>query len=176
MNLDSSFCFFKPSLEIFRFAMTPLNSSPRLLSFCFKLVLVLLLAYLLVSGFYMWMIGGTAIYVSSAVLLAITAYTFKIGKYQKLCSVLNVLMSAAALYFSTAHLFFSPVQFFIFLPALFFAVLAFISQNKTRSLYKLLIFISLLIWCSIHFTQLEQLKAYYKTQHTGESWQQFGAL
>lgn len=156
--------------------MTPLNSSSRLLSFCFKLVLVLLLAYLLVSGFYMWMIGGTAIYVSSAVLLAITAYTFKIGKYQKLCSVLNVLMSAAALYFSTAHLFFSPVQFFIFLPALFFAVLAFISQNKTRSLCKLLLFISLLIWCSIHFTQLEQLQAYYKTQHTGESWQQFGAL
>jgi len=87
--------------------MTPLNSSPRLLSFCFKLVLVLLLAYLLLSGFYMWMIGGTAIYVSSAVLLAITAYAFKLGKYQKLCAVLNVLMSALALYFSTAHLFFS---------------------------------------------------------------------
>lgn len=156
--------------------MTPLNSSSRLLSFCFKLVLVLLLAYLLVSGFYMWMIGGTAIYVSSAVLLAITAYTFKLGKYQKVCSVLNVLMSSAALYFSTAHLFFSPIQLFIFLPALFFAVLAFISQNKTRSLCKLLLLISLLIWCSIHFTQLKQLQAYYQTQHTGESWQQFGAL
>lgn len=81
MNFDSSFCF-KTSVEIFRFAMTPLNSSPRLLSFCFKLVLVLLLAYLLLSGFYMWMIGGTAIYVSSAVLFAITAYVFKLGKYQ----------------------------------------------------------------------------------------------
>lgn len=156
--------------------MTPLNSSPRLLSFCFKLVLVLLLAYLLVSGFYMWMIGGTAIYVSSAVLLALTAYAFKLNKYQKLCSVLNMLMSAAALYFSTSHLFFSPIQFFIFLPALFFVLLAFTPQNKTRSLCKLLLFISLLIWCSIHFTQLEQLQAYYQTQHTGESWQQFGAL
>lgn len=156
--------------------MTPLTSSSRLLSFCFKLVLVLLLAYLLMSGFYMWMIGGTAIYISSAVLLAITAYTFKLGKYQKLCSVLNVLMSAAALHFSTAHLFFSPVQFFIFLPALLFAVLAFISKNKTHRLCKLLLLISLLIWCSIHFTQLEQLQAYYQTQHTGESWQQFGAL
>ncbi len=89
--------------------MTPLKSSPRLLSFCFKLVLVLLLAYLLLSGFYMWMIGGTAIYVSSAVLFVITAYSFKLGKYQKLCSVLNVLMSALALYFSTAHLF-SPLS------------------------------------------------------------------
>lgn len=156
--------------------MTPLNSSPRLLSFCFKLVLVLLLAYLLVSGFYMWMIGGTAIYVSSAVLLAITAYTFKLGKYQKLCSVLNVLMSAAALYFSTAHLFFSPVQFFIFLPTLFFVLLAFTRVSKVRSLSKILIFISLSIWCSIHFSQREQLQAYYQTLHTGESWQQFGAL
>ncbi|MFL1053563.1 hypothetical protein ACJOF7_21875, partial [Acinetobacter baumannii] len=55
--------------------MTPLKSSPRLLPFCFKLVLVLLLAYLLLSGFYMWMIGGTAIYVSSAVLFVITAYS-----------------------------------------------------------------------------------------------------
>lgn len=106
MNFDSSFCF-KTSVEIFRLAMTPLKSSPRLLPFCFKLVLVLLLAYLLLSGFYMWMIGGTAIYVSSAVLFVITAYSFKLGKYQKLCSVLNVLMSALALYFSTAHLFFS---------------------------------------------------------------------
>ncbi len=87
--------------------MTPLKSSPRLLSSGFKLVLFLLLAYLLVSGFYIWMIGGTAIYISSAVLLAITAYAFKLGKYQKLCSVLNLLISAAALYFSTAHLFFS---------------------------------------------------------------------
>lgn len=156
--------------------MTPLKSSPRLLSLCFKLVLFLLLAYLLVSGFYMWMIGGTAIYVSSAVLLALTAYAFKLGKYQKLCSVLNVLMSAAALYFSTAHLFFSPVQFFIFLPALFFVLLAFTRVNKVRSLSKVLLFISLLIWCSIHFTQLKQLQAYYQTQHTGESWQQFGAL
>ncbi|MEE9886376.1 hypothetical protein IV507_10880 [Acinetobacter nosocomialis] len=156
--------------------MTPLNSSPRLLSFCFKLVLVLLLAYLLVSGFYMWMIGGTAIYVSSAVLFAITAYAFKLGKYQKLCAVLNVLMSAAALYFSTAHLFFSSVQFFIFLPALFFVLLAFARLEKVRRLSKVLIFISLLIWCSVHFTQLEQLQAYYKTQHTGESWQQYGAL
>ncbi|MEC6036054.1 hypothetical protein QAB16_005165 [Acinetobacter nosocomialis] len=156
--------------------MTLLKSSPRLLTFCFKLVLVLLLAYLLLSGFYMWMIGGTAIYVSSAVLFIITAYTFKLGKYQKICSVLNMLMSTLALYFSTAHLFFSPIQFFIFLPALFFVVLAFTRQSKVRSLSKVLIFISLLVWSGIHFTQLEQLKAYYKTQHTGESWQQYGAL
>lgn len=156
--------------------MTPLNTTSRLLSFGFKLMLVLLLAYLLLSGFYMWMIGGTAIYVSSAVLLTITAYAFKLGKYQKLCSVLNVLMSAAALYFSTAHLLFSPVQFFIFLPALFFVLLAFARLEKVRVLSKILILLSLLIWCSIHFTQLEQLQAYYKTQHTGESWQQYGAL
>ncbi|MBJ9722413.1 hypothetical protein I5515_11430 [Acinetobacter calcoaceticus] len=156
--------------------MTPLNSSPRLLSFCFKLLLVLLLAYLLLSGFYMWMIGGTAIYVSSAVLLAITAYAFKLGKYQKQFSVLNLLMSAISVYFSTAHLFFSAVQFFIFLPALFFVLLAFAHLNKLRNVFKILILISLLVWVGIHFTQLEQLKAYYKTQHTGESWQQYGAL
>jgi len=156
--------------------MTPLNTTSRLLSFGFKLMLVLLLAYLLLSGFYMWMIGGTAIYVSSAVLLTITAYAFKLGKYQKLCAVLNLLISAAALYFSTAHLFFSPVQFFIFLPALFFVLLAFARLEKVRVLSKILILLSLLIWCSIHFTQLEQLQAYYKTQHTGESWQQYGAL
>ncbi|WP_151761536.1 hypothetical protein [Acinetobacter seifertii] len=156
--------------------MTPLNSSPRLLSFCFKLVLVLLLAYLLLSGFYMWMIGGTAIYVSSAVLFIITAYTFKLGKYQKICSVLNVLLSAAALYFSSTHLFFSPIQFFIFLPALFFVLLAFSRLNKLRNVFKVLIVISLLVWSGIHFTQLAQLQAYYKTQHTDESWQQYGAL
>jgi len=115
-------------------------------------------------------------YVSSAVLLTITAYAFKLGKYQKLCTILNLLISVAALYFSTAHLFFSPVQFFIFLPALFFVLLAFARLEKVRGLSKVLIFISLLIWCSIHFTQLEQLKAYYRTQHTGESWQQYGAL
>ncbi|MCE6628511.1 hypothetical protein KSA08_10195 [Acinetobacter pittii] len=156
--------------------MKPLNPSLRLLSFGFKLVLVLLLAYLLVSGFYMWMIGGTAIYISSAVLLVITAFSFKLGKYQKLCSVLNLLMGAVALYFSTAHLFFSPVQFFIFLPALFFVLLAFARLEKVRRLSKVLIFISLLIWSGIHIMQLEQLKAYYQTQHTGESWQQYGAL
>ncbi|MGP8459229.1 hypothetical protein [Acinetobacter baumannii] len=139
-------------------------------------MLVLLLAYLLLSGFYMWMIGGTAIYVSSAVLFVITAYAFKLGKYQKLCAVLNVLMSAVSLYFSTAHLFFSPIQFFIFLPALFFVVLAFTQVSKVRSLSKVLILISLLIWSGVHFTQLKQLNAYYKTQHTGESWQQYGAL
>lgn len=124
----------------------------------------------------MWMIGGTAIYVSSAMLFAITAYAFKFGKYQKLCAVLNVLMSAAALYFSTAHLFFSSIQFFIFLPALFFVMLAFAHFNKVRSLSKVLLFISLFIWSGVHFTQLKQLQAYYKTQHTGESWQQYGAL
>lgn len=156
--------------------MTPLNSSSRLFSFCFKLVLILLLAYLLLSGFYIWMIGGTAIYVSSAVLLAMTAYAFKLGKYRKLFSILNLLLSAAALYFSTAHLFFSSVQFFIFLPALFFVLLAFARLEKVRDLSKVLIFMSLLIWSGIHFSQLEQLKAYYKTQHTGESWQQYGAL
>ncbi|WP_198078941.1 hypothetical protein [Acinetobacter calcoaceticus] len=156
--------------------MTPLNSSSRLFSFCFKLVLVVLLAYLLLSGFYMWMIGGTAIYVSSAVLLAINAYAFKLSKYQKLFSILNLLISAVALYFSTAHLFFSSVQFFIFLPALFFVSLGFTHVKKIRGLYKALILISLLIWSGIHFSQLEQLKAYYKTQHTGESWQQYGAL
>lgn len=156
--------------------MKPLNPSPRLLSFGFKLVLVLLLAYLLLSGFYVWMIGGTAIYISSAVLLVITAFSFKLGKYQKLCSVLNLLMGAVALYFSTAHLFFSPVQFFIFLPALFFVLLAFARLEKVRRLSKVLIFISLLIWSGIHIMQLEQLKAYYQTQHTGESWQQYGAL
>ncbi len=155
--------------------MTPLKSSPRLLPFCFKLVLVLLLAYLLLSGFYMWMIGGTAIYVSSAVLFVITAYAFKLGKYQKLCAVLNVLMSAAALYFSMAHLFFSLSSSLYFYLRYFF-VLAFTQVSKVRSLSKVLILISLLIWSGVHFTQLEQLKAYYQTQHTGESWQQYGAL
>lgn len=71
---------------------------------------------------------------------------------------------------------FSPIQFFIFLPALFFVVLAFTQVSKVRSLSKVLILISLLIWSGVHFTQLEQLKAYYQTQHTGESWQQYGAL
>ncbi|WP_284119024.1 hypothetical protein [Acinetobacter seifertii] len=156
--------------------MTPLNASPRLLSFCFKLVFVLLLAYLLLSGFYMWMIGGTAIYVSSTVIFIITAYAFKLGKYQKICSVLNVLLSAAALYFSSTHLFFSPLQFFIFLPALFFVLLAFSRLNKLRNVFKVLIVISLLVWSGIHFSQIKQLQAYYKTQHTGESWQQYGAL
>lgn len=124
----------------------------------------------------MWMIGGTAIYVSSAVLLTITAYVFKLGKYQKICSVLNVLISAAALYLSTAHLFFSPIQFLIFLPALFFVLLAFVHLNKLRNLFKILILISLFIWSGIHFAQLKQLQAYYKTQDTGQSWQQYGAL
>lgn len=124
----------------------------------------------------MWMIGGTAIYVSSAVLFIITAYTFKLGKYQKICSVLNVLLSAAALYFSSTHLFFSPLQFFIFLPPLFFVLLAFSRLNKLRNVFKVLIVISLLVWSGIHFTQLKQLQAYYKTQHTGENWQQYGAL
>ncbi|WP_309952681.1 hypothetical protein [Acinetobacter calcoaceticus] len=156
--------------------MTPLKSSSHLFSFCFKLVLILLLAYLLVSGFYMWMIGGTAIYISSALLLSITAYAFKLDKYQKLFSILNLLISAVSVYFSTTHLFFSPIQFFIFLPALFFVSLAFTHLKNIRSLYKALILISLLIWSGIHFMQLEQLKAYYKTQHTGESWQQYGAL
>lgn len=55
-------------------------------------------------------------------------------------------------------------------------LLAFAHLEKVRSLSKVLLFISLLIWSGIHFMQLEQLKAYYKTQHTGESWQQFGAL
>jgi O-antigen/teichoic acid export membrane protein len=108
--------------------MTPLKSSPRLLSFCFKLVLVLLLAYLLLSGF-IWMIGGTAIYVSSAVLFVITAYAFKLGKYQKLCAVLNVLMSAVALYFSTAHLFFSYSVLYIF-TCLIFCTVSFCSPSK----------------------------------------------
>lgn len=124
----------------------------------------------------MWMIGGTAIYVSSAVLFIITAYTFKLGKYQKICSVLNVLLSAAALYFSSTHLFFSPLQFFIFLPPLFFVLLAFSRLNKLRNVFKVLIVISVLVWSGIHFTQLKQLQAYYKTQHTGENWQQYGAL
>ena len=108
--------------------MTPLKSSPRLLPFCFKLVLVLLLAYLLLSGFYMWMIGGTAIYVSSAVLFVITSYAFKLGKYQRLCAVLNVLMSALALYFSTAHLFFSlSSSLYFYLP--YFCCVGFYSSK-----------------------------------------------
>lgn len=113
---------------------------------------------------------------SSAVLFIITAYTFKLGKYQKICSVLNVLLSAAALYFSSTHLFFSPLQFFIFLPPLFFVLLAFSRLNKLRNVFKVLIVISVLVWSGIHFTQLKQLQAYYKTQHTGENWQQYGAL
>ena len=108
--------------------MTPLKSSPRLLPFCFKLVLVLLLAYLLLSGFYMWMIGGTAIYVSSAVLFVITAYAFKLGKYQKLCAVLNVLMSAAALYFSMAHLFF-PLSSSLYFYLRYFCCVGFYSSK-----------------------------------------------
>ena len=136
--------------------------------FCFAL-----LAYLL-PGFY-FKLGGTAIYVSSAVLFVITAYAFKLGKYQKLCAVLNMLMSAC--YISARLIYFSPyMQFFIFLPALFFVVLAFARLSKTRRLSKVLILISLLIWSGVYFTQLEQLKAYYQTQHTGESWQQYGAL
>jgi hypothetical protein len=55
-------------------------------------------------------------------------------------------------------------------------VLAFTRLSKIRRLSKVFILISLLIWSGVHFTQLEQLKAYYQTQHTGESWQQYGAL
>ena len=85
-------------------------------------------------------------------------------------------MNSIHLHARLAELFFSPIQFFIFLPALFFVVLAFTRLSKVRNLSKVLIFISLLVWTGIHFSQLKQLQAYYKMQHTGESWQQYGAL
>ncbi len=80
-------------------------------------------------------------------------------------------------YISVLLIYFSPLfnSLYFYLPY-FFVLLAFARLEKVRSLSKVLLFISLLIWSGIHFMQLEQLKAYYKTQHTGESWQQFGAL
>ena len=79
-------------------------------------------------------------------------------------------------YISARLIYFSPLSSSLyFLPALFFVVLAFTQVSKVRSLSKVLILISLLIWSGA-FYRLEQLKAYYQTQHTGESWQQYGAL
>ncbi len=74
-------------------------------------------------------------------------------------------------------IYFSPLfnSLYFYLPY-FFVLLAFARLEKVRRLSKVLIFISLLIWSGIHFMQLKQLKAYYRTQHTGESWQQYGAL
>ena len=74
--------------------------------------------------------------------------------------------SSIFLRYSVLYLFTCPV----------FVLLAFTHVSKIRSLSKVLIFISLLVWSGIHFSQLKQLQAYYKTQHTGESWQQYGAL
>lgn len=71
---------------------------------------------------------------------------------------------------------FLPYPVLYIFTCLIFVVLAFTQVSKVRSLSKVLILISLLIWSGVHFTQLEQLKAYYQTQHTGESWQQYGAL
>jgi hypothetical protein len=146
----------------------------------YSFVLSVLLAYCLFNAIYSVIIGGKIAYLfSSLILIFQTIIFFKASVNKKIYNYMGLIGLILILIYLDDWRFPSQPESIAILPSVILILLSlgYFSQQRLRlNLLKAALIFGIFILAYTQHYDLNTLQNYYDSLHTGETWQQYGAL
>ena len=146
----------------------------------YSFVLSMLLAYCLFNAIYSVIIGGKSVYLLSGLILIFqTILVFKASLNKKIYNVLGLIGLILCLVYLHHWAFLFQHESIAILPSVILALLSlgyFSQQHLRLNVLMVALLFGLFILAYTQYHDLNTLQNYYNSLHTGETWQQYGAL
>ena len=146
----------------------------------YSFVLSVLLAYCLFNAIYSVIIGGKSAYLFSSLILIFQIITvFKASANKKIYNYMGLIGLILILLYLNDWRFLSQPESIAILPSVILTLLSlgyFSQQHLRLNLLKTALIFGLFILAYTQQHDLNTLQNYYDSLHTGETWQQYGAL
>ena len=146
----------------------------------YSFVLSVLLAYCLFNAIYSVIIGGKSTYFfSSLILIFQTITVFKASINKKIYSYMGFIGLILILIYLNGWRFISQHESIAILPSVILILLSlgyFSQQHLRLNVLMVALLFGLFILAYTQYHDLNTLQDYYDSLHTGETWQQYGAL
>ena len=146
----------------------------------YSLVLFVLLAYCLFNAIYSVIIGGKSAYLfSGLVLIFQTILVFKASLNKKIYNVFGLIGLILCLVYLHHWAFLFQHESIAILPSVILTLLSlgyFSQQHLRLNVLMVALLFGLFILAYTQYHDLNTLQNYYNSLHTGETWQQYGAL
>ena len=146
----------------------------------YSFVLSVLLAYCLFNAIYSVIIGGKSAYLfSSLILIFQTITVFKASVNKKIYNYMGLIGLILILIYLNDWRLLSQYESIAILPSVILTALSlgyFSQQHLHLNLLKTALIFGLLVLAYTQYYDLNTLQNYYDSLHTGETWQQYGAL
>ncbi|MFW1958390.1 hypothetical protein [Acinetobacter johnsonii] len=146
----------------------------------YSFALSVLLAYCLINAIYSVVIGGKSAYLfSSLILIFQTIIFFKASVNKKIYNYMGFIGLILILIYLNDWRLLSQPESIAILPSVILTALSlgyFSQQHLHLNLLKAALIFGLLVLAYTQYHDLNTLQNYYNSLHTGETWQQYGAL
>lgn len=146
----------------------------------YSLVLFVLLAYCLFNAIYSVIIGGKSAYLFSGLILIFqTIMVLKTTAKKKIYNHIGLIGLILSLVYLNHWAFLFQHESIAILPSVILTLLSldyFSQQHSRLNLLKATLVFGLFILAYTQYHDLNTLQNYYDSLHTGETWQQYGAL
>lgn len=146
----------------------------------YSFVLSVLLAYCLFNAIYSVVIGGKSAYLFSVLILIFQTITvFKASVNKKIYNYMGLIGLILILIYLNDWRLLSQPESIAILPSVILTALSlgyFSQQHLHLNLLKAALIFGLLVLAYTQYHDLNTLQNYYNSLHTGETWQQYGAL
>ena len=146
----------------------------------YSFVLSVLLAYCLFNAIYSVIIGGKSTYLFSGLILIFQTITvFKASVNKKIYNYMGLIGLILILIYLNDWRFLSQPESIAILPSVILTLLSlgyFSQQHLHLNRLKAVLIFGLFILAYTQHHDLNTLQNYYNSLHTGETWQQYGAL
>ena len=146
----------------------------------YAFALSVLLAYCLFNAIYSVIIGGKSAYLFSGLILIFQTITvFKASVNKKIYNYMGLIGLILILIYLNHWMFLSQPESIAILPSVILTLLSlgyFSQQHLHLNRLKAVLIFGLFILAYTQHHDLNTLQNYYNSLHTGETWQQYGAL
>ena len=146
----------------------------------YAFLLSVLLAYCLFNAIYSVVIGGKSAYLFSVLILIFQTITvFKASVNKKIHNYMGLIGLILILIYLNHWRLLSQHESIAILPSVILTALSlgyFSQQHLHLNLLKAALIFGLLVLAYTQYHDLNTLQNYYNSLHTGETWQQYGAL
>ncbi|MDH0712866.1 hypothetical protein N5B96_05685 [Acinetobacter johnsonii] len=146
----------------------------------YAFALSVLLAYCLFNAIYSVIIGGKSAYLFSGLILIFQTITiFKASVNKNIYNYMGFIGLILILIYLNDWKFLSQPESIAILPSVILTLLSlgyFSQQHLRLNLLKVVLIFGLFILAYTQYHDLNTLQNYYDSLHTGETWQQYGAL
>lgn len=146
----------------------------------YSFVLSVLLAYCLFNAIYSVIIGGKSAYLFSGLILIFQTVTvFKASANKKIYNYMGLIGLILSLFYLNHWMFLLQHESIAIFPSAILTLLSlgyFSQQHLRLNRLKAVLIFGLFILAYTQHHDLNTLQNYYDSLHTGETWQQYGAL